>query len=116
MSCVDGLGYSLLAITSAVAGASGMGGGPIFVPILILIFGFEAEFAIPLSKVRRTFVEDLTIWRKIIIFGVAVSQFVINIRKKDPLHSERWLICYDVALLFVPMALFGYLTQCFGMH
>ena len=41
------------------------------------------------------------------IFGVAVSQFTINIRKKDPLHPERWLICYDVALLFVPMALFG---------
>lgn len=35
-----------------MAGASGMGGGPIFVPILILTFGFEAEFAIPLSKVR----------------------------------------------------------------
>lgn len=41
------------------------------------------------------------------IFGVAVSQFIINMRKKDPVHPERWLICYDVALLFVPMALFG---------
>lgn len=42
------------------------------------------------------------------IFGVAISQFCINIRRTDPLHPERWLICYDVALLFVPMALFGY--------
>lgn len=49
---LDGVGYFLLSICSAVAGASGMGGGPIFVPILILTFGFEAEFAIPLSKVR----------------------------------------------------------------
>lgn len=46
------------------------------------------------------------------IFGVAVSQFFINVRKKDPLHPERWLICYDVALLFVPMALFGYRQTC----
>lgn len=56
VDCADGLGYFFLSVTSAVAGASGMGGGPIFVPILILTFGFEAEFAIPLSKVPTSLV------------------------------------------------------------
>ena len=51
---LDGIGYLFLSVTSAVAGASGMGGGPIFVPILILTFGFEAEYAIPLSKVLQS--------------------------------------------------------------
>jgi hypothetical protein len=39
------------------------------------------------------------------IFGVALSQFVLNVWQTDPKDDSRTLIDYDLALFFLPMAL-----------
>src|SRR5690349_16530220 len=65
-----------------------MGGGPIFIPILTWVFDFSLENAIPLSKVMIHFGLTLTVWQ-IMIFGVAVAQYLINVWQK--VHSSAKL-------------------------
>jgi uncharacterized membrane protein YfcA len=93
-----------------------MGGGPIFVPVLIWIFGFAAQFAVPLSKVRFSHTETETrtasssrvhVRLQIMIFGVALAAFLLNIWQPDPRSPGRFLIDFDVTLFFVPIALQG---------
>ena len=48
----DYVGVVLALVGAAFANAGGAGGGGIFVPMLILVMGFNAHEAIPLSKVR----------------------------------------------------------------
>ena len=49
----DQLGTVLGMVGAAVAAGAGTGGGGLFVPMFILVVGFSAKEAIPLSKVRR---------------------------------------------------------------
>ncbi len=49
------LGTGLAFVGGALSGAVGIGGGGIYVPVLILIVGYTAKEAIPLSKVRKGF-------------------------------------------------------------
>jgi uncharacterized membrane protein YfcA len=46
------LGTGLAFVGGALSGAVGIGGGGVYVPVLILIVGYTAKEAIPLSKVR----------------------------------------------------------------
>ena len=48
----DYVGVVLALVGAAFANAGGAGGGGIFVPMLILVMGFNAHEAIPLSKVH----------------------------------------------------------------
>jgi len=74
----------------AVAG--GIGGGGLFVPLLMLLQSFDIHEAVPLSKVM--------------IFAAAIVSFTSNVRKRNP-HADRPLIDLDCAIFLVPMTLAG---------
>ena len=42
-------GTLLIILFAALSNAGGIGGGPIMIPILIILFSFNAHFAVPLS-------------------------------------------------------------------
>jgi len=74
-----------------VAVGVGIGGGPMYLPVLIMLFG-NAHVAIPLSKAN--------------IFAVSIAALAINVSRRHA-KIDRPLINYDVALLLEPMTLVG---------
>jgi hypothetical protein len=88
----DCIGAALTLVGAAFANAGGAGGGGIFVPMLILVMGFNAHEAIPLSKAM--------------IFGGALAFLALSVGKRHP-SARRPLIAYDIALMFEPMVLCG---------
>eukprot|EP01117_Protostelium_nocturnum_P012135 TRINITY_DN4452_c0_g1_i4.p1 TRINITY_DN4452_c0_g1~~TRINITY_DN4452_c0_g1_i4.p1 ORF type:complete len:492 (+),score=124.09 TRINITY_DN4452_c0_g1_i4:775-2250(+) len=83
----------LLFLSSSVAGSSGLGGGGLFVPILFLVSDFNAHEAVPLSKAM--------------IFGGAVANFALNIRKRMPGRPNQLLVDYNIAAFMTPSILAG---------
>ncbi|CEL99275.1 unnamed protein product [Vitrella brassicaformis CCMP3155] len=81
-----------------LASAAGIGGGGIFVALLMVIEGFSAYNAVPLSKAM--------------IFAGSVLSFILLSRKKHP-ETQAPLIHFDLGKLMVPMALSGTL---FGVY
>ena len=66
----DVLGFTLAAFGLILASGGGIGGGGMLVPIYILVMGFLPKHAIPLSNVT--------------VFGGAVANTIINVRKRHP--------------------------------
>lgn len=100
----DLLSFTIFFVASAISAGGGVGGGGIFVPILILIAKFSPMEAVPLSN--------------IIVAGASVANFIQNFYKRHPNHPSRPLIDYPVALLIEPQTLGGtvvgvYLHQIF---
>eukprot|EP00762_Andalucia_godoyi_P005627 ANDGO_00518.mRNA.1 hypothetical protein NAEGRDRAFT_81115 len=89
----DGVGTLVLFVASLLSAAAGVGGGGIYVPILILTFSFGPHAAIPLSKATA--------------FGTAFASFLVNLRKRHPIDHLRPLIDYDVAFVMEPSILMG---------
>ncbi|ELR21463.1 uncharacterized protein ACA1_184090 [Acanthamoeba castellanii str. Neff] len=87
------LGTGLAFVGGALSGAVGIGGGGIYVPVLILIVGYTAKEAIPLSKVT--------------VAGVAISSFLVNVLRRHPRAPWRALVDYDVAMVMTPTTLLG---------
>jgi hypothetical protein len=85
---VDVLLLVITFLSTALSAPTGTGGGGIMVPVFMLLCGFTAQDAIPLSKVRRT-VFNL-IWQRFTrcvqatIFGLALSNNYLNMQKKHP--------------------------------
>ena len=67
-----------------------MGGGGIFVPILIILGGFVTKEAVPISNA--------------LIGGASVANYMQMFRRRHP-HADRPLIYYDIALLMQPATL-----------
>lgn len=78
-------------IAGVLASASGIGGGGIFVAVLMLCANFSPHQAVPLSKA--------------LIFSGAIMSFIVNIQKRDN-RGER-LIQVELVKNIVPMALGG---------
>ncbi|OHT02082.1 hypothetical protein TRFO_07265 [Tritrichomonas foetus] len=74
-----------------VSGA-GIGGGGLFVPIMMLIVGFPGEYCIPTSKA--------------LIFGGSLAVTLFNLNKKHP-YYDRPLINYNVASIIEPISWLG---------
>eukprot|EP00440_Ansanella_granifera_P051980 gb/GFBE01056354.1/.p1 GENE.gb/GFBE01056354.1/~~gb/GFBE01056354.1/.p1 ORF type:complete len:505 (+),score=105.72 gb/GFBE01056354.1/:1-1515(+) len=72
--------------------AGGIGGGGIYVTVLMVAGGLSVHDAVPLSK-------------SVVFFG-SISSLVLNLRKSGPQNSET-LIDYNVCRLVVPAALVG---------
>eukprot|EP00804_Cyclotella_cryptica_P022976 CCRYP_014995-RB/>CCRYP_014995-RB protein AED:0.21 eAED:0.21 QI:76/1/1/1/1/1/3/81/595 len=88
----DVLGFAFAAFGLILAAGGGIGGGGMLVPIYILVMGFLPKHAIPLSNVT--------------VFGGAVANTVINVRKRHP-DADRPLIDWDLILVMEPPTLFG---------
>jgi len=78
-------------VAGVLATASGIGGGGIFVAVLMLVANFTPHQAIPLSKA--------------LIFSGAIMSFILNVQKKDA-RGQR-LIQIELVKNIVPMALGG---------
>jgi len=76
----------------ALSSAGGIGGGGIFVPLLIVVGQFTAELAVPISKA--------------IIFGGSLCSVCILMFEKHP-DADRPLIDFDAAIMLEPSALLG---------
>ncbi|XP_061336504.1 sulfite exporter TauE/SafE family protein 3-like isoform X2 [Gastrolobium bilobum] len=84
---------TLIGIFGATFGSvGGVGGGGIFVPMLILIIGFDPKSATAISKCM--------------IMGAAISTVFYNLKLKHP-TLDRPIIDYDLVLLIQPMILLG---------
>jgi uncharacterized membrane protein YfcA len=84
----------LLFVASFVASISGLGGGAIFIPLLVLVGNFEPSNASPVSQA--------------LILGGSVAVFLFCIRLRHP-TLNRPLIDYTLALMLLPPSLVGIL-------
>ena len=89
----DFLTFAALFVCGILAGASGIGGGGLNVPLLMLAGGFLVSEAVPLSHVM--------------VFGNAIAQNLINAPRTHPHSTKRPLIDLDVPLLMLPAQLGG---------
>lgn len=83
----------LLGLCGILAGASGIGGGGLNVPILMLTSDFLFGEAVPISHVA--------------VFGNAIAQNLVNVRRAHPKNPSRPLIDVDVPLVLMPAMLGG---------
>ena len=92
----DDLNYesmALVAIVVTIGAAGGIGGGGVLVPVLMISENIGPHGAIPMSKMT--------------IFGSAVCQFALNLRKRHVLDPRRPLIDFDTTLMLEPPTLLG---------
>ena len=92
-SPADGYASVLLFGAGVLAGASGIGGGGLNVPLLMLAQGFLIEEAVPLSH--------------IMVMGNSLAQNAVNLRRRHPSDARRPMVDFDVPLLMLPMQLGG---------
>ena len=90
----DVLGTFVIFLGGVLAGMSGIGGGGLNVPLLMLVMNFDVwEEAVPLSHM--------------IVFGNAVAQNSVNLRRRHPLLAKRPLVDFAVPILLLPAQLGG---------
>jgi uncharacterized membrane protein YfcA len=89
----DTLALFVLLIVAVAAGASGIGGGGLNVPILMIISNFNIKEAVPLSHAA--------------VMGNAIGQMILNCPQKHPSNPARPLIHYEIAYLLLPAMLGG---------
>eukprot|EP00397_Hematodinium_sp_SG-2012_P012739 GEMP01012917.1.p1 GENE.GEMP01012917.1~~GEMP01012917.1.p1 ORF type:complete len:645 (+),score=154.37 GEMP01012917.1:73-2007(+) len=80
-----------LFVAGVLASASGIGGGGIFVAVLMIVASLTPHQAVPLSKA--------------LIFSGAIMSFIVNSRKRD--SRGQLLIQVELVKNIVPMALGG---------
>ena len=87
------IGALLIIFISAFANAGGIGGGSVIVPLLTIMFAFQVNEAIPLSKAT--------------IFAGAVINvfFLLNSRKVD--NPNKSLIDYKLCAFMLPIMMCG---------
>ncbi|CAN0143504.1 unnamed protein product, partial [Ectocarpus sp. 12 AP-2014] len=81
-----------------IAAAGGIGGGGILVPIFILVLRFGPKYAVPLSNIT--------------IFGGAITNTFLNMKKRHPL-ADRPLVDWDLILVMEPLTIGGALVGSF---
>ncbi|KAI3835947.1 hypothetical protein MKW92_036616 [Papaver armeniacum] len=86
------VGSIIAFIASAFGSVGGVGGGGIYVPMLILVIGFDAKSSVPISKCM--------------IMGTAASTVYCNIKRRHP-TLEMPVIDYNLAVLIQPMLMLG---------
>lgn len=86
------IGCILILVSSGLANAGGIGGGPIMVIILMTLFGFKAHQAVPISQ--------------LIIFGGSLIAIFIKVFLRHPI-KVRPLIDFDISLLLCSPILIG---------
>lgn len=93
MELKEFFGVVVVFLVACLAVASGIGGGGLFVPILILLFDMSPKEAIALSNGM--------------IFFNSATKWLLTIKEKHPRFPHRPQIDYNIAIIFNPMILFG---------
>jgi Sulfite exporter TauE/SafE len=88
----DIFGSLLVAFGLMISASGGIGGGGILVPLLIIVFGFNPKYAIPLSNIT--------------ILGSSITNVILNLPKRHP-DADRPLIDWDLILLMEPITMAG---------
>jgi len=78
----------LIVITAMLSAAAGMGGGGVYVPLLLLFLGFSTKEAVPLSQAM--------------IVGGAVVNVLMFSGDRHPKYPSRPRIDYDVIMMMNP--------------
>src|SRR3990167_3133594 len=86
-------GYALVAATSMVTNAGGVGAGTISVPTFLFFFNFVSSEAIPLSRLT--------------IFSASLVNYIINFTSRDPENPKKFLINYELASMMMPLLMAG---------
>jgi len=86
------LGTILITAGATGAAGGGIGGGGLYVPLLIIVIGFETKEAVAVSQGC--------------IVGAAIAHLIINVPKKHPLMDVP-VIDYGALLVLEPMLLTG---------
>jgi hypothetical protein len=92
MNGSDMLGIVVLFTGAALASGGGVGGGGLFIPLLILINEFDPHTAMPISV--------------LMVFMVGVVTTILNFNSKHP-NANRPLIDFTVVLYLIPATLLG---------
>jgi hypothetical protein len=87
-----GLTTGLIAVCALLSAGGGIGGGALFIPIYLIVYGLTAHQAVPLSKIT--------------IFGLAIGGFTVLYSKRHP-YKDAPLIDYDLTMLLIPGILLG---------
>eukprot|EP01133_Synstelium_polycarpum_P012599 gene12599-14785_t len=98
LTSLDIVGFILLFIGCALSSGGGVGGGGIYIPILILVQKFSPKTAIPLSNC--------------LVAGCSMANLIQNFPRRHP-HANKHLIDYSVVLLIEPLTLGG---TIFGVY
>ena len=88
----DWYGLIFVIMGLMVAAAGGIGGGGIIVPILIIVYGFEPKFAIPLSNFT--------------ILGCSLMNVALNLSKRHP-DKDRPLVDWSLIMVMEPPTMAG---------
>jgi len=80
-------------VGGSFAASTGIGGGGIYVPIMLLVGGYSAQTAVPLSTVM--------------IFGCSIANFLMLAPQRHPTAQNRPLINYSATLILQPIILCG---------
>lgn len=88
-----GVGSLLCFLGGALCAGGGIGGGAFYLSAFMLVCGFDAHYAVPLSKIT--------------IFGVAIGGLVVLLPQRHPHSSRRALIDFDLALVLEPTVMLG---------
>ena len=86
------IGFISIFIAAGMSNASGLGGGLLFIPVLLLIMNFYPHEAIPISK--------------IVIFAGALTSFIQNTKVKRPGRNAKALN-YNLVIVNAPNLLIG---------
>lgn len=86
------LGYILMFLAAIVANATGIGGGGIHMPLLILVFQFLPKQAVPLSQC--------------LVLGGAIVATLLNLKKKS-IETGEPLIDLNIIAILQPGMLLG---------
>ena len=92
MKCEIIIGFLSIFIAAGMSNASGLGGGLLFIPVLLLIMNFYPHEAIPISK--------------IVIFAGALTSFIQNTKVKRPGRNSKALN-YNLVIVNAPNLLLG---------
>lgn len=76
-----------------IAIAGGLGGGSLFVPLMMIFFDMNAHHAVPLSNA--------------LTFANSVVKYAFSTNEKHPYISHRPVIDFNVAIIFTPMMMLG---------
>lgn len=89
---LDIIGLLLFLVSCILANVAGLGGGPFFMPICLLIFQFDLNHTVAISSAA--------------IFGTQLIRFCISYWERHP-KGNRPAIDYTIAALFSPSTILG---------